>query len=949
MAVHEKRKSSILLKGSNRPAYSLIDLTLLILYFFAACAFPAKAAHVGTSKLSNLEFRALTTDNGLSDQLVNTIFKDSEGYLWLGTGVGVDRFDGNNMVNYNFADADGTPRRITAIAEGRDGRIFVGSYRGLFEAIDGGKLIPLLPDKINFRVYALVYDRSSKLYIGSAQGLYIYDTISGKLEQKLIHRDVLFSDNEVTALAFASGDALWMTTQHSLHRLNLTDGRLSTIPMETDGPVRNIIDLGDKLYLGSYGSGVLVYDIAESTFSHVPRVGNDLVTSLSIDPGRPQTIYVSTDGEGVFRIDSGEVEPVFSSTSLRSKSIYSMLVDERGLFWLGYYQSGADYTPFYDDIFEVYSYPGHLDTRSMAVRAVSVDGPRKLIGTRDGLFYIDEEKGRSAFCRTPRLRSNIIFCIKPVDGKYYIGTYNGGMYVFDPADLSLSDFEGAPHDPFVSGTVFVVAQDPSGEVWAGTSDGVFRFSGGKLVAHYTSENSQLPSGNVYEIFFDSAGRGWMCAENGMAVWTGRRMQSDRFPEGFVNNMNIREVAEVSDGHLLFAPDRGRVFRSNMELTEYGFVEPESAESASSTTFIIEDRDNNKWFGSEKGLALMTTSGRKHLFTNADGLPDMVFTLCEPEVDSDGNLWFGNNSGLVKLDRRRFLRSLEELERKPMITDVLVNGKSAASRLHRTKEVAELRLNDGETGLTVNWSDLAYTHPRYTHIEYRLDGFDDHWHTSSGGSPVTYFSVPTGQTTLRMRMPGDPATETQLRIVRGVRINWTVWALSAMTILCVALVAWYMHRHQQHRRMLESLKAEAASLAQSAVEAEEEKKRNRYRTTRLSAEECRRILKVLDAVMRKEKPYTNTDLKSSDLATLAGCSSHDLSYVFNQHLEKSFYDYVNEYRVEEFKRLVAGIDTSRYTLSAMAEQCGFSSRASFFRHFKAITGRTPAEYMRDLKG
>lgn len=201
----------------------------------------------------------------------------------------------------------------------------------------------------------------------------------------------------------------------------------------------------------------------------------------------------------------------------------------------------------------------------------------------------------------------------------------------------------------------------------------------------------------------------------------------------------------------------------------------------------------------------------------------------------------------------------------------------------------------------------------------------------------------------MRMPGDPATETQLRIVRGVRINWTVWALSAMTILCVALVAWYMHRHQQHRRMLESLKAEAASLAQSAVEAEEEKKRNRYRTTRLSAEECRRILKVLDAVMRKEKPYTNTDLKSSDLATLAGCSSHDLSYVFNQHLEKSFYDYVNEYRVEEFKRLVAGIDTSRYTLSAMAEQCGFSSRASFFRHFKAITGSTPAEYMRDLKG
>ena len=149
-------------------------------------------------------------------------------------------------------------------------------------------------------------------------------------------------------------------------------------------------------------------------------------------------------------------------------------------------------------------------------------------------------------------------------------------------------------------------------------------------------------------------------------------------------------------------------------------------------------------------------------------------------------------------------------------------------------------------------------------------------------------------------------------------------------------------------MLDSLRAEAASLMQSAADAVEEKKHNRYRTTRLTPEECRRILKVLDAVMRKEKPYTNTNLKSTDLAALAGCTGHDLSYIFNQHLEKSFYDYVNGWRVEEFKRLVAAVDVSRYTLSALAEQCGFSSRASFFRHFKAITGVTPAEYLKDLK-
>jgi len=52
-------------------------------------------------------------------------------------------------------------------------------------------------------------------------------------------------------------------------------------------------------------------------------------------------------------------------------------------------------------------------------------------------------------------------------------------------------------------------------------------------------------------------------------------------------------------------------------------------------------------------------------------------------------------------------------------------------------------------------------------------------------------------------------------------------------------------------------------------------------------------------------------------------------------------------VKEFKRLVADAESSKYTLSALAEQCGFSSRASFFRSFKKLTGITPNEYIRGI--
>ena len=100
-------------------------------------------------------------------------------------------------------------------------------------------------------------------------------------------------------------------------------------------------------------------------------------------------------------------------------------------------------------------------------------------------------------------------------------------------------------------------------------------------------------------------------------------------------------------------------------------------------------------------------------------------------------------------------------------------------------------------------------------------------------------------------------------------------------------------------------------------------------------------------MLREKPYTNPELKIADLATMLGRSAHTLSYLFNQHLNRNYYDYINDYRIEEFKRLINEDEYSKYTLSALAELCGFSSRASFFRYFKKATGITPNEYIRSI--
>ena len=124
---------------------------------------------------------------------------------------------------------------------------------------------------------------------------------------------------------------------------------------------------------------------------------------------------------------------------------------------------------------------------------------------------------------------------------------------------------------------------------------------------------------------------------------------------------------------------------------------------------------------------------------------------------------------------------------------------------------------------------------------------------------------------------------------------------------------------------------------------------KYKTNRLTEEECVELHRKLVAYVEKEKPYINSDLKMGDLASALDTSSHSLSYLLNQYLNQSYYDFINEYRVTQFKKMVEDSHYSRYTLTALAELCGFSSRASFFRSFKKSTGVTPNEYIRSIGG
>lgn len=128
-----------------------------------------------------------------------------------------------------------------------------------------------------------------------------------------------------------------------------------------------------------------------------------------------------------------------------------------------------------------------------------------------------------------------------------------------------------------------------------------------------------------------------------------------------------------------------------------------------------------------------------------------------------------------------------------------------------------------------------------------------------------------------------------------------------------------------------------------VEETAEELKKKYPKSGLTDEASTKLHQDLLQLMTKDALYRKSDLSISELSSNLGVHPNYLSQVINQKEKKNFYDFVNAFRFEEFKRLIAVQKNQQYTLLSLAYDCGFSSKSSFNRYFKRATGQTPSEY------
>lgn len=907
---------------------------------------------------NNLSFSKLSVENGLSNNQVNAIYKDSYGFIWFGTLEGLDRYDGVEIRPYSSKFPEAV-ENVYSIVEDPARQLWVGTATGLFRRnakTDRFERIGIDNQNITVRALALMPD--SSLCVGTTNGLFLVNPTTNLSEHILLNDVATAKENTITGIFPDNHGNCWLSTLSGLVRYSPATKKkdvfqFSSPPQDAYNSFTSICNIGNKLYLGTSFMGIVEFDLSTKIFSEGINIDNKIVLTIFSD--NKERLFVGTNGGGlkIINVRSKHVENIVNkendATSISSNSVYSFFLDKNDRFWIGTYSGGVNFAKNLARNFRLHPVTSVYPEANKSIRSFyfAPDGSQ-YFGTRNGFIQISKNGNARFFQVTPGsndgLRSNIILAVYPFMGDILLGTYGGGISRFSVAGQTIKPF--LDNEFFTKGNSYAFETDKNGNLWIATFSGIYRYSpSNKLITNFNRQNSGLGSDEIFELTFDSKGRLWVGTMTGVSVFvpSGDRLEKVALPENAENKFKTNYIYEDQAGNVWVCTERGGLIMFDQGLAQAKTFRDTEGLPDNSVCAIIESSTGEYWISTLKGFCKFSSQSRKFTkFSLSDGLPSLVFAPAATFLSPDGTLYFGNEKGLVYFAPAEAVETY--MKSKIRLTDFYLFGNAVApgteSALKQPIEATDaIRLTDRSNSIGFRFVALNYINPSDNSYEYKLEGFDKEWRSNGSNNTVFYEKLKPGNYTFKVRNANEADENSVNNAELQVLIQHSLFSspLFYLFILLVAfagafvIIRYIKILQKQGRRLIEM-----------------PQKLEKYKGSKIPEPQSALIIIELKRVMDERKPYLNAEFKLADLASEINCSLHEISQVLNQDLNQSFPDFVNKYRVEEVKKRMEDKAYAKFTFFAIAQQCGFNSKTSFYRIFKNETGKTPADYVKDLK-
>ncbi len=746
-------------------------------------------------------FSHADVNDGLSDNWVKCIYRDSRGFLWFGTSSGLNRFDGYNFEVFRHRASDSTSiadNAINAITEDNDGNLWVGTRSGI-SILDGQtfvfssiSLIPSMPQACQDIAYitTMKRDDSGDILVGTHNGLFLFSHSAGTFRHILPDEQSCSSElNNITSLADGSDGTWWIGTNNCfIFRYSPRTNSIEKFEClketnESSGSVSFLMtDRDNNLWVGD-NNGLSLFDIETRTWDLNFRnlVGRRFkklqITGIDQDP--EGQIWVSTDGQGVFVIGPRDFSLVnivnhpYVSGSLSGNGLTSILCDNTGIVWIGTSKKGFDYYKKNIRKFSLYqNFPGDENSLSYNdVDCLTEDHRGNIwIGTNGGgLNCLDRSSGRftrytsGASGKNSLSSNNVVSLFEDSELKLWIGTYLGGLNCFDP---ETGMFKVYRHDDTDSlsisdDRIWSVCEDSKKNIWIGTlTSGLNLFDrrSGKFI-RFTTQNSSICFDYINSLEIDGDDNLWISSANGLIFFNPEQEMAHCYFHNPDDNSSLSDNQVIST----YTDSRGFfwVCTSNglnlMDRHSGRFRVFTEADGLPSNTVlrILEDDKKDLWISTKNGISRLSMSRDRDegmeafTFRNygiSDGLQGKEFTETAALKTGDGQLWFGGPDGLnafypsdIEDDTSQAVVVMTGLR---IFNKKISHGEKINNRILLEKPVFNtdrLVLKYRENSFTIEFAALNYFNPADNIYSYNLEGFDDKWITTVGDENFATFS------------------------------------------------------------------------------------------------------------------------------------------------------------------------------------------------------------------
>ena len=787
---------------------------------------------VYVSAYNNINFKNITSEDGLSQGTVETIIQDDQGYIWLGINDGLCRYNGYEFKIYKHDEElenSITNNYIVDIKQDNSGNIWGGTANGLSKIDTKTDLITNynMNDEekslSHYNIGDILITKSGDVLVGTSDGLNIYNEKKDEF-YRIFNKDSDLSSQFIRSLAEDENQNIWVATNNGIDKIDIKNNK-NMISFKTGHGKFDIsendiyvvrYDPKGYIWAGALKEGLNRIDI---NTNEVKQYKNDDRDEKSLPGNHVKDILRDSSGNLWVGTDNGLAKyneqtenfatyknKIYDKTSLVNDEVFSIQEDESGLIWVGTYAGIS--------MFDPNTNIEHYKKDPFDENSISDNSIHGIYEDKDGLLWVGtNSKGVNVINRknynvkhlnkTSKdypISDDNINDIVGIDNKIFIATKNGLNEV--DKDLKTINIYNT-EDGICNNNITALFADSKKNVWIGTANGI------SVLNTNTNEiiditdiltNHNIEDQYIKVIYEDSKGNYWVgCFIDGGLVKidpnkrTIENYRNKKEDKTSISSNNIRSIVEDKNGNLYIGTSYGlnKLNESNNTFERYS----EKDGLSNNTVYgLLVDDNNNLWASTNLGISKLDTNTMTfETFNIIDGFQGNEFNGRAYYKNKSGELFFGGINGLNifrpnDINRSRYVPTV-------IFDEFKVNGK-----VYKDINNQEFKYNENTINISVFISN--YKNTKNIQYMYKLEGVSDSWDISRSNN-INYSDLAPGTYTLKIKArsySGKVSDESAVKFI----IKLPIWKSKAAILIYLIIITIVIYRTINSVKRLDNL-------------------------------------------------------------------------------------------------------------------------------------------------